>query len=60
MNTDDFTLFDDGTLDTVIEFGGREYRFCGEFAANWRNDTGELRFEEFINDNRDMFDNEDW
>ncbi|MHA1883075.1 MAG: hypothetical protein ACTSUO_08525 [Candidatus Thorarchaeota archaeon] len=41
-NTFDVYLVDDGTLDTVIEINGREFRFSPEFASLWRDEEGEL------------------
>jgi len=35
-------LVDDGTLDTVIEIGGREFRFDQEFASSCRNKEGAM------------------
>lgn len=41
-NTFDVYLVDDGTLDTVIDISGREFRFVAEFASYWRDEEGAL------------------
>ena len=35
-------LCDDGTLDTVISIDGKETRFDGEYAAEFRNKSGDM------------------
>lgn len=35
-------LADDGTMDTVIEIGGREFRFDGEHASGYRTEDGAM------------------
>ena len=35
-------LIDDGTLDTVIEINGKEFRFDSEYADVYRNEKGEM------------------
>jgi len=59
MKIDDYeiTLLDDGTLDTVIEVshpnfvnGSEEMHFDGEFASEWRDDTGLLDLKGFAED----------
>tara|TARA_R110002020_G_C15836421_1_gene734731 strand:+ start:208 stop:441 length:234 start_codon:yes stop_codon:yes gene_type:complete len=35
-------LIDDGTLDTVIEINGKEFRFDSEYANIYRNEKGEM------------------
>jgi len=47
---DDCTLVDDGTMDTVISVRGVEYRYSTEFAAEYRDDSGMLDFDEFCKD----------
>jgi hypothetical protein len=41
-NTFDVHLVDDGTMDTVIDIEGREFRFDPEFASYWRDEEGAL------------------
>ena len=41
-NTFDVHLVDDGTMDTVIDIEGREFRFDAEFASYWRDEEGAL------------------
>ncbi|MHA2265468.1 MAG: hypothetical protein ACXAEN_24020, partial [Candidatus Thorarchaeota archaeon] len=43
-NTFDVYLVDDesGSMDTVIDISGREFRFNTEFASHWRDESGEL------------------
>jgi hypothetical protein len=41
-NTFDVHLVDDGTMDTVIDVSGREFRFDAEFASYWRDEEGAL------------------
>lgn len=42
-NEFEVSLVDDGTMDTVIDINGREFRFDSEFASYWRDEeTGEL------------------
>jgi len=41
-NSFDVDLVDDGTIDTVIEINGQEFRFSPEFAKYWRYPEGEL------------------
>jgi hypothetical protein len=49
LTVDDFTLLDDGTLDTVVLLPtGEEWRYSD--TSYYRNDDGMLRFEEWIND----------
>jgi hypothetical protein len=46
---DDFTLLDDGTMDTVIEGpDGKELRYSAESAANYRDESGALDLESFV------------
>jgi len=47
---DDCTLVDDGTMDTVVSVRGVEYRYSAEFAAEYRDDSGMLDFDEFCKD----------
>ena len=35
-------LGDDGTMDTVIEVDGREFRFDGEYASSYRRRDGSM------------------
>jgi len=35
-------LVDDGTMDTVIDINGREFRFDAEFASYWRDEDGSM------------------
>lgn len=48
----DFTLLDDGTMDTVVQVDatGEEIRFSGETAADYRDESGALDFEAFVDD----------
>ncbi len=60
QRSDDFSLVDDGTLDTVIrdDGTGEEFRFSQEFVSEYRDElTGELDFEHFI---RDQFTDDKW
>lgn len=42
------TLCDDGTMDTVVEVNGREFRYDGETASHYRDpDTGALDLDAF-------------
>ena len=46
----DLELVDDGTMDTVVRLpNGEEWRY-GEYAANWRDESGALDFTAFIED----------
>ncbi len=46
---DDFTLLDDGTLDTVVELpDGTEWRY--DDAADYRDCDGALDFERWVTD----------
>ena len=38
----DIFLVDDGTLDTVIEFDLRDYRFSSEFASAYKDKYGRV------------------
>jgi len=41
-NTFNVQLVDDGTMDTVIDISGREFRFDAEFASYWRDEDGSM------------------
>jgi len=41
-NQFDVYLVDDGTIDTVIDVNGKEFRFDSEFASFWRDEDGTL------------------
>jgi hypothetical protein len=41
-NVFDVYLSDDGTSDTVIDVGGKEFRFDPEFTSYWRDEEGNL------------------
>lgn len=49
---DDFSLLDDGTMDTVVGLpNGREYRYDGDTVADYRDAvTGALDFPSFVAD----------
>jgi hypothetical protein len=47
---DNFSLVDDGTLDTVIDYKGTEYRYSTEFTAPYRDDRGYLNLGWFVRD----------
>lgn len=55
----DFSIADDGTLDTVIAWNhdtGFSWRFDQESAAEYRDDSGELDIEALLNDNNDIYE----
>jgi hypothetical protein len=49
LTPDDFTLVDDGTMDTVVRLpNGEEWRYMD--AADYRDATGALDFERWVRD----------
>ena len=46
----DIVLIDDGSLDTVLKLNDREYRYSGEFAAEFRDDSGALDLDALLAD----------
>ena len=49
LTTDQFTLLDDGTMDTVVKLpGGHEWRYLD--TSDYRDDSGTLDFDKWIED----------
>lgn len=46
----DVELVDDGTMDTVLRVGEYVFRYSHEFAADYRDESGALDLESFIED----------
>ena len=60
VNKSDFYLIDNGTIDTVIRYKDLEITYSCEFASYWRDETGTLNFERFIEDNLDDLEEYVW
>lgn len=50
INMDNIILIDDGTLDTVFYYAGKQYRYDQEIALEYRNFAGILNAHKMIND----------
>ena len=52
----DVYLEDDCTMDTVISVNGKEFRYDCEFAADYRNDFGQMESDGFYKLAHDAID----
>jgi len=58
IDIDELYLIDDGSIDTVIGYRDSQLRFAD--ASYWRDESGALDFEQFIEDNLNEIDEGFW